>query len=324
MSGHSGMEYHKDIAGERLYASRNHNSLRHTYQAPGANRGQTDWLLTLRQNRKPLALNSSQSAPNLSEGNTRERQPLAPEHADGSYHSENETVGKYQNFANTQHMVGRGAVRTSSGAAHSLDWMLNLRGSLHKDEFKAPGWRRHFARPQQSFEKSVENCSVSNEEYQTYETTPDHRVPDRQAGAVGCATIRDDPISFRRMPGCEGTHAGQWQHLLECRSHGHKARRQIQWETTLRETPGDTNGARIADNRSDGCLVEMLGKKMQAGSVHHEPFAQRGGDPTLHHRYNTNPLPQDDPHSRDLRMKKQQRHAKEAGEAWESKGGRTR
>mmetsp|Transcript_45750 Transcript_45750/g.98747 ORF Transcript_45750/g.98747 Transcript_45750/m.98747 type:complete len:323 (-) Transcript_45750:41-1009(-) len=318
MAGIYPLEIRKDTIGDTLYASRNHNQLRQTYQAPGANRGQVDWTLTLRQNRKPLGLNESRSAPQLTQPNPHRREPLAPEHPDGPYHCESETMGRYQNYANTAHMT-RNLVRVSSGAAHSIDWQCNLRGGLHRDEFKAPGWRRHYARPQQSFDMMAENCGRNNEEYHLSETTPQDRRPDRRSGALPCETIRDDPISFRRWPGCEGTSAGQWEHLLSDHSRGHKARRQIQHETTLREHPGDESGARICDNRSDGCLVEMLGKKRQYDITHHEPLARRGGDPRLHHKYNMHPLPQQDEEVRALRMYKQQRHPNEAGEQWESK-----
>jgi len=301
----SGVEYHRDIIGERLYASRNYNSLRQTYEAPGANRGQMDWTLTLRQVRKPIALSSAASMPNLSEGGERHQEPMAAEHPDGPYHGEGATVGRYQNLGNTAHML-RGSQPRLGGGAHGLDWQLNLRDGLHRSESQGTSWRRHFARPQQSFDMLKENCSIDNAEYQKSEITPHDRRPDRRSGAISCATIRDDPISFRRWPGCEGTQAGQWSHLIEDRRYGHKARRQIQHETTLREYPKDKNGARIQDSRSDGCLVEMMGKKRWQAASHHEPLAQKWpkGDPKLYHLSNRRLLPEQDEASRALRMNK--------------------
>jgi len=300
------MEYHRDVIGERLYASRNYNNLRQTFEAPGTNRGNLDWALTLRQVRKSAPLPTSTSMPNLSEGSERQREPLAPEHQDGPYHGEGETVGRYQNLGNSAHMLRGSQARLSSGKAHSMDWQLNLRDGLHRSEFQGTRWRRHYARPQQSFDMMAENCNADNTDYQRCEVTPQDRRPDRRSGAISCATNRDDPISFRRFPGCEGTQAGQWSHLIDDRRYGHKARRQIQHETTLREYPKDNNGARIQDSRSDGCLVEMMGKKKWQAASHHEPLAQRlpHGDAKLYHLSNSRLLPEQDETSRALRMNK--------------------
>lgn len=313
MAGMCGMEYHKDVIGEKLYATRNYSHLRHTCEAPGASRANIDWALELRQNRKAIPLRSSASAPNLNESD-RLREPLAPEHPEGPYHGERPTVGRYQNVANTGHML-KGLTRKSGGAAHNIDWQLNLRGGLHADEFKQPGWRRHYARGHHSFDLLAERQNDGDE------VTPPYRVPDRHTGAISCATIRDDPISFRRWPGCEGTNAGQWRHLLEDRRYGHKARRQIQHETTLREDPTDNRGSRIQDSRSDGCIVEMMGKKRWQDAWHHEPLAQRlpHGDPRLYHLNNRRVLPDRDEVIRAKRIEKCQRHRKEAAETWEPK-----
>jgi len=303
------MEYRKDIIGERLYASRNYNNLKQTYEAPGANRAQVDWALTLRQVRRPLpdrGSSGSASAPNLTESAPKHAEPLAPAHPDGPYHSEGETVGRYQNMGNTAHMVG-GLTRVSSGAAHTVDWQLNLRDGLHRTEHGPENrWRRHYARSHQSFDMMKENCSQTNEEYQRSHITPQDRRPDRRSGAISIETIRDDPISFKRFEGCEGTHVGQWRHLIDHRRFGHKSRRQMKYETTLRENPDDPNGARLQDNRSDGCLVEMLGKKRFQGATHHEPYASRlpQGDPRLYHLYNQRTLPSADEQIRMLRMQK--------------------
>eukprot|EP00439_Symbiodinium_sp_Y106_P086307 s615_g32.t1 len=186
------MEIHTDIIGDKLYASRNHNQLRQVYQGSAANRSQIDWNLTLRQVRRPKEIKSASSAPNLHtsellESRTR-REPLAPEHPDGPYHGESQSRGKYQNFANSAHMCN-GLVRHSSGPAPSIEWQLNLRGGIHQNDFKTK-WRRHHARPHQSFDYMAAD-----------------RRYDRRYGALSIETIRDDPVSFRRWPGCEGTQA---------------------------------------------------------------------------------------------------------------------
>lgn len=204
MAGVSGMEYHRDVIGEKLYASRNYNNLRQTYEAPSANRAQLDWNLMLRQVRKPLPLKGSASAPTLhtSEmGEARQRPPLAKEHRDGPYQCESDTLGRYQNYNNTSHMVS-GLVRVSSGGPNSVDWQLNLRGGLHRAEFKNTAWRRHHARPQQSFDMMKENCSADNVDFMKFQTTPQDRRPDRRSGALPCETIRDEP--FPRQWGSAG------------------------------------------------------------------------------------------------------------------------
>ncbi|CAJ1360010.1 unnamed protein product [Effrenium voratum] len=184
----------------------------HVYQGGAANRTQIDWNLTLRQGRREKKKAKSASAPNLHTAelaeNRTKREPLAPEHPDGPYHGETPTVGRYQNFANVAHMCN-GLARVSSGAAHSADWQLNLRGGLHRNEFSGK-WRRHHAKSHQSFDCLADNCNKSNEKYQGSQVTPEDRKYDRRYGALSIETIRDDPISFRRWPGCEGTQAQSW------------------------------------------------------------------------------------------------------------------
>jgi len=309
------MEYHKDIIGEQLYASRNHNNLRHTYEAgTHANRTTVDWNLTLRQVRKPRKdAGGAASAPNLHTaeiGESRRTEPLAPEHPDGPYHGESPTLGRYQNFANSSHMLN-GLTRVSSSKANGIDWQLNLRGGLHQNEHKAEDrkWKRHYARPQVSFDMMKENCAATNADYQRCEITPQDRRKDRREGAISIETIRDDPISFRRWPGCEGTQVGAWRHLIEDRSRGYKGRRHLQHEVTLREYPGDKNGAKITDNRFDGCIVEMLGKKKWIGHEHHDSLHQRWpqGDAKLYHLSRKRILPEPDEENRNQRMSRQVR-----------------
>eukprot|EP00931_Biecheleriopsis_adriatica_P008042 TRINITY_DN109284_c0_g1_i1.p1 TRINITY_DN109284_c0_g1~~TRINITY_DN109284_c0_g1_i1.p1 ORF type:complete len:333 (+),score=48.51 TRINITY_DN109284_c0_g1_i1:109-1107(+) len=315
MAGMTAMEYRKDIAGEQLHASRNHNHLRHTYDGPAANRSQVDWNLTLRQVRRPMKqMTAAASAPNLRTFEISEsrgkREPMAPGHPDGEYHNERQTLGKYQNFANTAHMIN-GACRKTGGTANSIDWQLNLRDEHHhpKNEFASTKWRRHFARPQQSFDMMAENCAKDNEAYQTSLITPQDRRPDRRNGAISIATIRDDPMSFRRWPGCEGTQVGAWRHLVDDRSRGYKSRGHIQQEVTMRDNPKDPNGARIQDNRSDGCVVEMLGKKKWVAHTHHDSLSQRWpqGDAKLYHLSQQRILHEPDEDNRALRMTRQSR-----------------
>eukprot|EP00440_Ansanella_granifera_P064034 gb/GFBE01069424.1/.p1 GENE.gb/GFBE01069424.1/~~gb/GFBE01069424.1/.p1 ORF type:complete len:339 (+),score=53.96 gb/GFBE01069424.1/:1-1017(+) len=317
MAGITPMEYRNDIAGEKLYASRNHNQLRHTYSGAAANRSQVDWNLTLRQVRRPAKqINASASEPELHTRDLAEsrakREPLAPGHPDGEYHCERPSLGRYQNFANSSHMIN-GLTRKSSGSAHSVDWQLNLRNEMHQNEFQTK-WKRHYARPQQSFDMMAENCSKDNEAYQNSQITPQDRRPDRRNGAISIANIRADPVSFRRWPGAEGTQVNAWRHLIEDRSRGYKARGHLAYEVTLRQDEKDTNGARIWDNRSDGCIVEMMGKKKWVGHVHHDHMSQRepgpGGrlrDPKLYHLAQQRILPEPDEDNREKRKAKQPR-----------------
>eukprot|EP00928_Gymnodinium_smaydae_P054256 TRINITY_DN38063_c0_g1_i1.p1 TRINITY_DN38063_c0_g1~~TRINITY_DN38063_c0_g1_i1.p1 ORF type:complete len:359 (+),score=75.01 TRINITY_DN38063_c0_g1_i1:143-1219(+) len=346
------MEYRKDCQGGTLYASRNHNELRHTYHVQGANRAGVDWNLTLRQVRaKKPPLTSTASAPELEvakAGESRKREPLACEHPDGGYHTTTKSVGKYQNYGATHHML-QSLNRVSSGSAHTIDWQLNLRDSLHATEHK-PGahrkpppppadgapkrkheeevrWRRHFARPQVSFDMMKENCAAENDAYKKFETTPQDRRPDRFTGAISIGMIREDPMSFRRWPGCEGTNVGQWRHLMEDHSKGYKIKKHLQHETTLREYPDDKNGARISDSRSEGCLVEMLGKKKWTAAAPRDGLSSRmaeGGDPKLYHLGQLGNLPEADEANRAKRMAKQARtdtHISEARTPLRPKGG---
>lgn len=308
MAGSAPMEIRRDFTGEAHYASRNHNDLRHTHVQPDANRAVVDWSLTLRQVRKenPPDRRSS-SLPNLHDaGERRFRAGDWEGHEEGPYHPAKTTVEKYQNFANTAHML-QGLTRVSSGTSDSINWQLNLRDGYHQQpDFK---WRRYFTRSQASFDMTKENCSLLNESYQKSHVTPQDRRPDRNSGAVPCANLRADPLSFRRWPGCEGTDVGAWRHLIEDRQRGHKSKRQLAHETTLREEPGDQSGARVCDNRSSGCIVEMLGKKRWVGARSHDALAARPpiGDPRLHYLSTHKIIPEEDEENRVKRMNKQPR-----------------
>lgn len=311
MSAVGPMEYRKDIIGERFYASRNYNDLAQTYSCPGNNRTGLDWNMTLRQQRKNFAKNphvdpATRSAPTLMTSELQARPLKTKEHVDGAYHCTSDTVGKYQNFADTSHMVN-GLTRVSGTTAHTVDWQCNLRDSHHKKPDDK--WRRYFTRPQASFDMMQENCKADNQEYQTSKITPQDRRPDRRTGAISIATIRDDPMNFRRNAGCEGTQAGQWEHLIHDRRYGHKARTQLARETTLRSNPEDPNGARIEDTRSDGCIVEMLGKKKWIGHVSPDYMSAPPpeGDPKLHHLSRRRIQAEEDEENRAKRMSKQSR-----------------
>lgn len=310
------MEYRKDVAGEKLYASRNFNHLQHSLAVPGANRPGLDWSLTLRQGRKSKPYSGTESAPVLHTAalaENRHREPLTSEHPDGPYQHDTATTGLMYNYAHTCHLLQGGGPRASGSGSHAgaLDWHLDLRGGLHQEEIRENRWRRHHTRSQPSFDHIRENCNKDNLVYQKTHVTPEERRPDRKAGAIPCETIRDDPISFRRWPGCEGTQAGQWRHLIEDRSKGRKTRRAIQAETMMRSDvgKGPRNFHPITDNRSDACLVEMLGKKRWCGAVSRDPMHARPpeGDAKLHYLSQMHITSEDVPEVRDLRKSRHPR-----------------
>lgn len=313
MAGSAHLEIRKDFTGEVHYASRNSNDLRQVHDRTDCNRANVDWTLTLRQGRKNLPHNGSESLPNLHTADLRPTKEHE-QHPEGVFHDNmTRTVGKYQNTGNSQHMI-QGLTRVSSGTSGTINWQLNLRDGHHAQPDQQ--WRRYFTRSQVSFDMAKENCGPDNKDYHNINEedlhrsriTPQDRRPDRNSGAVLVANLRADPISFRRWPGCEGTDVGQWRHLIEDRQRGHKSKRSLAHETTLRETPGDQSGARICDNRSQGCLVEMLGKKKWQGATDNDPFHSRPyrGDPKLHYLSTHRILPEADEDDRALRKTKRQ------------------
>lgn len=235
-------------------------------------------------------------------------------HPDGPYLHATETGGKYQNVATCVHMLNR-LVRLSSSGVHTVDWQLSLRGNDHT---KPNGrWRRHFSKPAQTFDALRESRKdeVYREQYEKLPGTPDYCRADRFATPL----IRDDQPNFKRAKGCEGTHAGQWLHLLQDRQRGTKNRSQLHHETSLREKPGDPHGARISDNRCEGCIVEMLGKKNWSGTINADPstLAVRPpeGDVRLHHLRYLKVEPEPDEDNWKLRVgKTPRRDADECGE----------
>lgn len=287
MSVVSYLEVRPDFLRGKAYASRNYNDLRHSVTKWGTDRSQVDWLLTLRQQRPskdskaPTLFRSPASAPNLHD--PKERHPRTKDPELGNYHEETGTMEKYQNVANTSHMCNR-LMRVSSGDAQSIDWQLNLRGGLHQQPDAL--WRRHFTKSQVSFDRTKENCARDNEAYQKFKVTPLDRRPDLEANAIHAESLRKDDILFKRWPGAEGTNAGTWRHLVTDHKHGYKSRGALRWETTLREDPNDTYGARIQDSRSDGCITEMLGKKKWHFAENNKDFLSRPvpeGDPKLNY-----------------------------------------
>lgn len=306
MSVVSYLEVRPDFLRGKAYASRNSNDLTHCYKKWGTDRSQVDWLLTLRQQRpKAQPLKSSASAPNLHERKERAIRTKDPEQ--GPYHTETDTMEKYQNHANSSHMCSR-LTRVSSGDAQSIDWQLNLRGGMHKQPDAL--WRRYFTTSQVSFDRARENCARDNEAYQKNKVTPIDRRPDLEANAIHAESLRKDDILFKRWPGAEGTTASQWRHLVTDHKHGYKTRGAIRWETTLREDPNDDYGARVQDSRSEGCWVEMLGKKKwhfseNNGDTLSRPVPQ--GDPRLNYLTTHDIITEDSQPDMDKRRRKQKR-----------------
>jgi len=170
------------------------------------------------------------------------------------------------------------------------NWHLSLRSKdVHKP---ANGWRRHFTRGFQTFDHLKAHLADKGfrEEYENGETTPRAAMssPDRMKGSWGGILTRDDDANFVRAAGCEGAHAGLWRHLLE----SGKNRSQLAHHTTLREAYGDQSGARVNDNRTDGCIVEMMGKKKWCGpgpksadlKLHHLNFLKVAAEPDEENR----------------------------------------
>jgi len=171
------------------------------------------------------------------------------------------------------------------------------------------GWRRYFQRQQTSFDATRENTSKDNEEYQQKLVTPVDRRPDRDYGAMATRTMTDDAFGAGRWKGCEGTQAGQWEHLVRD-DHRGKNRGPLAYLTTLRDQKGDESDSRITDNRSDGCLVEMLGKKKWYNAQSHDPMTapvSQGGDARLNYLNCVKVLPEPDEDNRRLRIARHRR-----------------
>jgi len=306
MSVVSYLEIRPDFAKGKAYASRNDNHLRHCYTKWGTDRSQVDWLLTLRQQRgKAPPLRGSASAPNLHEGKTRPHR--TKDNEEGVYHSHTQTMEKYQNYANTRQMCER-ILRVSSGDAPTIDWQCNLRDGYHQKPDAL--WKRYFTGTAVSFDRLNENCVKAGETYRQNYTTPIDRVPDLEANAIHAESLRKDEILFKRWPGCEGSNAGCWRHMVNDHKHGYKTRGALRWETTLREDPADDYGARIQDSRSEGCLIEMLGKKKwNFANNHHDALsaAVPKGDTRLNYLQYMEPKTEVDEPNKSVRQKKTRR-----------------
>jgi hypothetical protein len=226
------------------------------------------------------------------------------ESQEGPYGQDSETCGRYQNVAGCVHMLS-GLVRLSSGNTRTVDWQLGLRGDSGRKPDAA--WRRYFTRTQPSFDATREICDPNDEEFRTSFNTPVDRRADRCRGGIMTATLREFPVAFDRYPGCEGAQAGQWAHLLRDGRYGKQSRAQMSYQTTLRaKTPGDDSGG-ITDQRSDGCIVEMMGKKKWNNSRSWKPMARppnRGGDVRLHHLSVMKVEPEVDDEVREMRTTK--------------------
>lgn len=234
-------------------------------------------------------------------------------HPDGPYLQATASGGKYQNVASCMHMLTR-LVRMSPGV-HTVDWQLSLRGNDHANPNNS--WRRHFTRPVGTFDAlhASRQDEVYREQYEKLPGTPHYPCgDDRMVKFV----VRDDRPNWRRAKGCEGAQSGQWLDLLKDNERGTKNRSQMHFETSLREVPGDQHGARLSDNRCEGCIVEMMGKKKWAGDINPDPstLAERPpkGDVRLHHLRYLKAKPEPDEEIWKLRVgKTPRRDAKECG-----------
>merc|ERR1719362_280195 len=228
----SAIEYRKDFAGEQHYASRNHNSFRQIYEAPGGNRSTLDWNLTLRQVRKPRKLERvSASMPHLrtmirSEG----REPQAAEHPDGQYLATSATVGRYQNVGHTAHMVH------GASGPHSLDWQLNLRDGMHRS---APSVMNSTATGTNSTRGDENHSSQMTAQKQS-------RDKDRRSITASVESIRHGSEDAGDV-----AQWSQWRHLIKDKSHGAMDRAAFRNMTMPRSYTRDTLGGRN-NSRSDG------------------------------------------------------------------------
>lgn len=316
-------EIQLDANDGTIYPSRNYNDLRHVWiDDRQTERNQVDWLLTLRQvipkkkkspypssvptvhspREKPMNTTEPEQGPFMSRWS---RKKMEADHLSKSFH----TNEHFQNFAETRHLVANATtMRQTSGGASEINWSLNLRGSMSaKPDMK---WKRYFQRSHQSFDMAQDNFKA----YGATNISPQQKSLERSATSLPIATIRDNALKQDRWPGCEGTALNNWEHLVADKEHGHKSRNNIRWETTLREHKNylENLGSRVADNRSEGCVTEMLGKKKWhfSHSVKNDlalPYNQ-GGDPKLHHIQPV--LGEPDDHSLTLRRNKQKRRTR--------------
>jgi len=100
--------------------------------------------------------------------------------------------------------------------------------------------------------------------------------------SLGLASIREFDDSFHREHGCEGANAGKWQHIIKTPG---GTRKQMMHATSLRDAVKDNRVVPFGDNRSDICIVEMMGKKRWFNSRSANPRAAPPpvGDARMHH-----------------------------------------
>lgn len=171
----------------------------------------------------------------------------------------------------------RPVARSRSLPDRSIDYRYSLRRGADQLTRANEAWCAYFTRPSESFDMMAE-LNEESQQSQTITNIPRVRPElrlERRKGALSIAMRRDPkeaPINFRRTPGCEGAQTGQWLHLLRDRRGGDRSRSEMAFATTLRELSSPDG---LDDQRSDSCLVEMLGKKKWYGS---RDDADRRGD----------------------------------------------
>eukprot|EP00933_Yihiella_yeosuensis_P013019 TRINITY_DN12263_c2_g1_i1.p1 TRINITY_DN12263_c2_g1~~TRINITY_DN12263_c2_g1_i1.p1 ORF type:complete len:334 (+),score=37.93 TRINITY_DN12263_c2_g1_i1:73-1002(+) len=274
--------------------------IQHLGKIPG--RGSID-LTPIKESAKKAGRGGTEKAPTPRKQIKKE---AVSQSADGPYGNDSSTFGRYQNVANCVHMLVR-QVRVSSGATHTVDWQMNLRGGIGRRPEE--GWRRYFSKKQPTFDAIQEVCSPTNEAYQKRANTPDCCSFDRSKGGIKIATIRDTPASFHRSSGCEGSQGGIWRHMKQGEPGRPAAdRNTVQHQSSLRVQKGyEGQPNNISDSRNDACVVEMLGKKTWNDSRARDPLAHppsEGGDAKLYQLHFLKVESQPDEGNRKLRMSK--------------------
>lgn len=336
MAGVTPLQIHMDHTKTRQYRSKNSNDLRQTWTQDYSTDGcQVDWLFSLRRpekNEKPgqATLRKSKFAASVPSFHDVRQKNYATtdEHQEGPYQTiykrdpetkemvpapeEEQTNEKYYNYNDTRHILdNRVSMRVSSGNTENVGWTLNLRGGLQNKPDKQ--WKRYFTKPHKSFDMAKE--TLKSDEYRDMNTSvrlAANQKFERNQNALPIETIRDQPIVFYRWPGCEGTALNTWHDLANDKKHGHKSRMNIKWETTLREKEGylENLGSRLTDNRSEGCVTEMLGKKRWHFASNPE-VNPRGCDAKfdskLYHLNNFDFMPEADEETLEKRRHKQPR-----------------
>lgn len=208
------------------YASRNFRDLCPDSGHAEGDKSSLDFKIKLRQRRKPASNPSSPSGrPILHEPR---KKPL-PEAPIWYY---NDPVFSDIRYGNVEVVQGslKHPVRYTPSSA--LMWTLGLRNSPHAI----------------SQVKEMPGRSWEGTKSRSRSATP-NPCPDRLATCLPIAHHRES-VEYEccRYPGCEGSSASQWSHLIT----PGKARDTLAWETTLR-------GA--SDVRTNEVILGMMGKK---------------------------------------------------------------